>query len=193
MNSRERLQAVLEHRQPDRLCVDFGAGGQTGMGVCAVHRLRQAVLGPSDSTVKVSEPYQMLGEIDEALRNALQLDVVGILPPCDMFGIRQENFKPFIMPVDGTEVRVAGNFNYTMDSNGDLWMHPEGDLSAPPCARMPKDGYFWDSLSRQQPIDERQLDPMTTVRNSDYSPMRMRTISKIKWTGTMNIRMQAFS
>ena len=160
MNSRERLQAVLEHRQPDRLCVDFGAGGQTGMGVCAVHRLRQAVLGPSDYTVKVSEPYQMLGEIDEDLRNALHLDVVGIYPPCDMFGIRQENFKPFIMPADGTEVRIAGNFNYTMDSNGDLLVHPEGDLSAPPSARMPKDGYFWDSLNRQQPIDEGQLDPM---------------------------------
>jgi hypothetical protein len=45
MTPRQRLQAILEHRPADRLCVDFGAGGQTGIGVCAVHRLRQAVLG----------------------------------------------------------------------------------------------------------------------------------------------------
>jgi hypothetical protein len=55
MTPRQRLQAVLEHKVPDRLCVDFGAGGQTGMGVCAVHRLRQALLGDKDWRVKVSE------------------------------------------------------------------------------------------------------------------------------------------
>ncbi len=67
MTSRQRLQAVLEHRPVDRLCFDLGAGGQTGMGVCAVDRLREALLGKSDYKVKVIEPYQMLGEIDEDL------------------------------------------------------------------------------------------------------------------------------
>ena len=78
MNSRQRLQATLNHQPPDRLCVDFGAGFQTGMGVAAVHRLRQAMLGEEGHRVKVIEPYQMLGEIDEALRQSLHLDVVGI-------------------------------------------------------------------------------------------------------------------
>ena len=31
MNARERLQSVLDHKPVDRLCVDFGAGGQTGI------------------------------------------------------------------------------------------------------------------------------------------------------------------
>ena len=88
MTPRQRLQAALEHRPVDKLCLDFGAGGQTGMGCCAVHRLREAVLGKSDYRVKVTEPYQMLGEIDEELRKALELDVVGVHPPCDMFGIQ---------------------------------------------------------------------------------------------------------
>lgn len=159
MTSRERLQAVLEHKSPDRLCVDFGAGGQTGIGVCAVHRLRQAVLGEKYHRVKVIEPYQMLGEIDESLRQALQLDVVGINPPGNMFGFKNEGWKPFTMPVDGTKVLVPEKFNYTKDENGDLFMYPEGDTSAPPCAKMPKNGYFWDSLQRQEPIDEGKLDP----------------------------------
>ena len=45
MTPRQRLGEALEHKPTDKLCVDFGAGGQTGMGVCAVHRLRQAILG----------------------------------------------------------------------------------------------------------------------------------------------------
>lgn len=160
LSSRQRLQAALEHKPVDRLCVDIGAGGQTGMGCCAVHRLREAVLGRTGHKVKVTEPYQMLGEIDEQLRQALKLDVVGVHPPCDMFGIRQEKWKPFTMPVDGTEVLVPGDFNYTKDGNGDLLVYPEGDTSVPPCAKMPKGSYFWDALNRQQVIDESKLNPM---------------------------------
>src|ERR1017187_8483200 len=78
MTSRERLAATLNHQPTDRLCVDFGAGFQTGMGTGAVHRLREAVLGRSNHRVKVIESYQMLGEIDEELRRALGLDVVGV-------------------------------------------------------------------------------------------------------------------
>jgi hypothetical protein len=159
LTSRERLQAVLDHKPVDRFCVDFGAGGQTGMGVCAVHRLRQALLGESDYRVKVTEPYQMLGEIDEALRQALALDVVGIDPPTTMFGFRNEGYKPFTMPVDRTEVLVPEKFNCTRDQNGDLLMYPEGDTNVGPSAKMPKASYFWDSIPRQKPIDKQTLDP----------------------------------
>lgn len=156
--SRQRLGAVLDHKIPDRLCVDFGAGGQTGMGVCAVHRLRQAVLGEPDYRVKVIEPYQMLGEIDEPLRLALGLDVVGVHPRCNMFGFENTGWKPFRMPADGTEVLVPERFNWTMDAKGGLLMYPQGDATVPPCAKMPKHSWFWDSIRRQEPIVEEKLD-----------------------------------
>jgi hypothetical protein len=38
-------------------------------------------------------------------------------------------------------------------------MYPEGDTSASPSGRMPNGGYFFDSIIRQQPIDEDKLDP----------------------------------
>ena len=168
MNSRQRLQATLEHRQPDRFCVDFGAGGQTGMGVCAVHRLREAVLGSGGHKVKVAEPYQMLGQIDEPLRKALGLDVVGVHPRCNMFGFCNEGWKPFTMPADGTEVLVPQQFNYTQDENGNLLMYPQGDLTVGPCARMPRDSYFWDAVNRQGPIDDSELDPMDNCEEFGY-------------------------
>lgn len=158
MTPRERLKATLEHRPVDRLCVDLGAGGQTGIGICALHRLRQAILGTRQDLVRVWEPYQMLGEVDEDLRKALALDVIGIPTPCTMFGFKNEGWKRFTMP-DGTPCLVPGSFNVTRDSNGDYLMHPLGDTSLPPCARMPYDGYFFDSIPRQRPINEQDLDP----------------------------------
>ena len=135
MNSRQRLHATLNHQPPDRLCVDFGAGFQTGMGVAAVHRLRQAMLGEEGHRVKVIEPYQMLGEIDEALRQSLHLDVVGIHGPGTMFGFRtDEAWKPFEL-FDGTPVLVPEGFNTMLDDQGDLLIYPEGDTSAPPSGR----------------------------------------------------------
>ena len=150
MNSRERLAATINHKTPDRLCVDIGAGGQTGMGVVAVHKLRQKLLGESTFKVKVTEPYQMLGEIDHEMINSLELDVAGIATPGTMFGYRCEDWKPFTMTED-IEVLVPGKFNYTSDDTGAIYMYPEGDLSVPPSAKMPKGGYFFDALNRQMP------------------------------------------
>jgi hypothetical protein len=157
MTARERLDAVLQRKPADRLCVDFGAGGQTGMGVCAVHRLRQALLGDREFRVKVTEPYQMLGEIDAPLREALGLDVAGIHPRNTMFGFTNEGEKPFRMG-DGTEVLVPSAFNYTVADTGDILMHPQGDIAAPPSARMPAEGYFFDAIPRQLPVVEEKLD-----------------------------------
>ncbi|HPO70859.1 MAG TPA: uroporphyrinogen decarboxylase family protein, partial [Anaerohalosphaeraceae bacterium] len=156
--SRQRLIDTLNHRQPDRLCVDFGAGGQTGMGAGAVYRLRRALIGQSDYRVKIIEPFQMLGEIDQQLRNVLRLDVAGFNPPTNMFGFRDEGWKPFDMP-DGTPVLVPEKFNYTVDADGGILMYPQGDTSVAPCAKMPAAGYFFDALNRQQPFREEDLDP----------------------------------
>jgi hypothetical protein len=158
MTSRERLAATLNHQSTDRLCVDFGAGFQTGMGAGAVHRLRQAILGPSDFRVKVIEPYQMLGEIDEELRQALGLDVGGVHGSGTMFGFKCEDWKPFTM-FDGTPVLVPGKFNVTPADDGGWMIYPEGDTSVSPSAWMPKGAYFFDATNRQAPLDESRLNP----------------------------------
>ena len=149
MTSRERLDATLKHRQPDRVCVDFGAGGQTGMGVGAVHHLRQAILPDPGFRVKVTEPYQMLGEVDLEMIKMLRLDAAGVSTPDNMFGFRNEGWKSFITH-DGIEVLVPGKFNYTLDPEGAVLMYPEGDTSVPPCAKMPRASFFFDALPRQQ-------------------------------------------
>lgn len=157
MTSRERLLTALQHKEPDRPPMDFGATHVTGMNVTTVHRLRQALLGEKDYRVKVIEPYQMLGEIDSKLADALGVDVVGVMGPRTMFGFENRDFKPLQL-FDGTDVLVPGQFNITTDDKGNWYIHPEGDTSVPPSGHMPKDGFYFDAICRQEPIDEDHLD-----------------------------------
>jgi len=158
LTPRQRLEMALRHVEPDRVPVDFGATSVTGMHVLAVTRLRQALTGDTKFRVKVVEPYQMLGEIDTELRQLLGIDVLGLVPRKTMFGFENQGWKPFAL-MDGTEVLVPEKFNVRKDESGDLLIYPEGDMSVPPSGRMPQGGHFFDSIKRQEPIDEERLDP----------------------------------
>ena len=166
MTSRQRLTATLNHQEPDRLCMDFGAGFQTGMGAGTVHRLREALFGKGNHRVKVIESYQMLGEIDEEMRQALGLDVVGVHGTGTMFGFKNEDWKPFTM-FDGTPVLVPGQFNVTPAEDGGWLIYPEGDTTVPPSGWMPKSSFFFDSTHRQGPFDESNLNPADNCEEFD--------------------------
>jgi hypothetical protein len=162
MTSRERLHATLQHQQVDRVCVDFGATAVTGIAASIVSRLRARLLGDPGYRVKVIEPYQMLGEIDEQLRDALGIDVMGVYARTNMFGFENTAWKPFQL-FDGTKVLVPGDFNVRAEANGDLLIFPEGDTQVPPSARMPEGGYFFDAIPRQEPVIEEELDPRNNL------------------------------
>jgi hypothetical protein len=155
MTSRQRLQTALNHQQPDRVPVDFGATFVTGIHVTIVSRLRQRLLGDAQP-VRVIEPYQMLGEIDDDLRAALGVDVIGALGRRSIFGTEARDWKPFTL-FDGTQCLVPGSFNVTPAPDGGWLMYPEGDTSVPPSGHMPHGGYFFDAIVRQPPLDESNL------------------------------------
>jgi hypothetical protein len=157
MNSRQRVEAALNHRQPDRVPLDLGASPVSGMQVSCVYKLRQALgLDKPGTPVKVTEPYQMLGEIAPDLQDVLGIDVVGISGPNTMFGFPLTDWKPWTT-FDGTPVLVPGGFNTDPEPNGDILMYPGADKSVPPSGRMPKGGFYFDSITRQEPIDDEKL------------------------------------
>ncbi len=155
MTSKERVLAAIGHRQPDRVPMDFGSTTVSGMHVSAVSALRD-YYGLPRHPVKVFEPFQMLGLIEEDLKQALGVDVNGVYRRNTMFGVPITDWKPW-RTHQGLEVLVPGGFNTTTDTNGDTLVYPEGDLTAPPSARMPRDGYFFDTIIRQEPIVEKKL------------------------------------
>ena len=157
MNSRQRVEAALNHQQPDCVPLDLGASAVTGMHVSSVYHLRQALkLDPPGTPVKVTEPYQMLGEIGPDLVDALGVDVLGLGGRRTMFGFENKDWKPWTL-FDGTPVLVPAAFNTEPEPNGDILMYPEGDRSAPPSGRMPKGGFYFDTIVRQPPIDDQNL------------------------------------
>jgi hypothetical protein len=154
-SSRENFIKTINHKQPDSVVVDFGSTGVTGIHVLIVEKLRQHY-GLERKPVKVVEPYQMLGDIDADLIKAMDIDVIGLFSAKNMFGVLNDNWKVH-KTLWGQEVLFPGEFNYSYNSNGDILMYPEGDTSVPPSGMMPKSGYFFDALDRQQPVDEAKL------------------------------------
>jgi hypothetical protein len=163
MNSRERMRAALNHQQPDRAPLDLGSTAVTGIAASCYARLRPA-LGLQARPPKVSEPYQVLAKVEDDVRDALGVDTVPLGLLNTMFGFKAEGWKLWRL-FDATEVFVPDKFVVTSAPNGDWLLFPKGDSSAPASARMPKGGFYFDTIVRQEPIDEAHLDPEEWVRD----------------------------
>jgi hypothetical protein len=159
MNSRENLKKTLNHQQPDHLVLDFGGTAVTGIHCLSVKNLRN-YYGLEDRPVKVVEPFQMLGEVDEELAGMMGIDVIGAYGRDNIFGFANNecDWKPFTSNW-GQELLVPADFNYKKADDGSLLIYPAGDTTVPPGARMPETGYFFDAIIRQEPIDDDALDP----------------------------------
>ncbi len=168
MNSRQRVIAALNHRAPDHIPLDLGASAVTGMHVASVYLLRQALkLDPPGTPVKVVEPYQMLGEIAPDLIDTLGVDVLPLGKRETLFGFRNQGWKPW--DFNGTPVLVPEGFNTQPEADGSVFMYPDGDHAAPPSGKMPEDGYYFDTLIRQPPIDDDHLDPVDNLE--EFGPI----------------------
>jgi hypothetical protein len=157
VTSRERVRKAIAHEQPDRAPLDLGSTLVTGISASAYARLKKA-LGITGGVTRVYDPYQMLAEVEDPVKKVLGVDTYGIQLPTTIFGYRNENWKKFTM-FDGTEVEISGHFEYDVLPDGDIVQYPKGDRSAPPSGRMPRNGFYFDSIVRQEPIDEPKLDP----------------------------------
>lgn len=156
MTPRQKVLAALNHR-PGPVPADFGSTGVTGMHASCVAALRRH-FGLAEHPVKICEPFQMLGEIEPDLVEALGSDAIGVSGRGTMFGFAQENWKEWRCPW-GQVVLVPGDFRVREEPDGDVYIFPEGDTTAPASGHMPRSGYFFDAIVRQPPLEEDRLDP----------------------------------
>ncbi|MFQ5834472.1 MAG: uroporphyrinogen decarboxylase family protein [bacterium] len=178
MTSRERIRKAINHEEPDCIPVDLGSTPVTGIAASTYAKLRQA-LGLTRSPVKVAEPFQMLAEVELEVIEKLGVDTIGLQLPTTLFGFKNENWKPWRL-FDGTQVLVPGLFITREDKDGNLLLYPGGDSSAPPSAKMPKGGYYFDGIVRQEAIDESRLDPQEWVKDqySVYTDEELRYLEE---------------
>lgn len=81
MNSRERLLAALDHREPDRVPFDLGSTQVTGIHALAYRGLREHI-GLPPGEAQVCDAIQQLALPDEDLVTRLGVDVRGLFPLC---------------------------------------------------------------------------------------------------------------
>ena len=77
--SRGRVEAALNHQEPDRVPYDQGGTILTGIHQHAYRRLRKH-LGLPEAEVQIEDPIQQLALVHEDVKQRLQVDVYGVNP-----------------------------------------------------------------------------------------------------------------
>jgi len=173
--SRQRVLDAVAHKQPDQVPVDFGGTSVTGIHVSCVAALRD-YHGLEKRPVKVHEPFQMLGLLDEDLKQVLGIDVDGVFRRRTMFGFENKDWKSW--DFNGLEVLVPGMFNTTVGENGDTLIYPQGDLTAEPSGRMPRGFHFFDAIIRQHHLSDEHLNVEDNLE--EFQPLNEADLATIK-------------
>lgn len=164
MNNKEKVLRALNH-EAGPVPFDIGMLPTTGIHVLILERLRD-YYGLEKKVPVVLEPYQMLGQVEDDLREVIGIDTRPLWSPYTMYGFRNENFKEWVTPW-GQKVLVAEDFKTTEDDNS-VYIYAQGDTNYKPAGEMPKSSFFFDSTIRQQPIDEDNLNPEDNLEEFSY-------------------------
>jgi uroporphyrinogen decarboxylase len=137
MNPRERVLAALNHRQPDRVPVDFGGHRSSGIAAIAYRKLRQA-LGLPERPIRVYDPVQQLAIIDEDVLERFQVDTIEMgrgfaLDDKDWADWTLPDGSPCQMPVWALPERQPGQWAIRSESGRILAKMPDGALYFEQC------------------------------------------------------------
>jgi hypothetical protein len=173
---RKRVLDAINHRTPDRVPMDFGGSATTGIHVSCVAALREHY-GLEKRLVKVCEPFQMLGLVEDDLKEAIGVDVTALMGRTNMFGFENSGWRPWTF--NGLEVLVPEGFRTTVEPDkGGALIYPKGDMSARPSAHMPKGGFFFDSIIRRKGVDFDQLN--ADDNTEQYQPLSAEQLDAIE-------------
>ena len=164
MNSRERVIAAINHRQPDRVPIDLDATNLTGINASSLYKLR-AYLGLEQHPIVIRDLFQMLGVVEDDVRAIIKPDVVGLRGLHNFIGVKETGeYQDFLM-IDGTPTKQFKGNVFQKDESGRVFAYPRGDSSVQPSAVMPATGYFFENIDRTPDYDEAALDPEKDFAN----------------------------
>ncbi|RLE69699.1 MAG: uroporphyrinogen-III decarboxylase [Thermoprotei archaeon] len=122
MNSRERVVAALEHREPDKVPNDFSGTIVSGIHIEAYKALVD-FLGLEVPEPRIWDPVQRLAEVDEGVRRRLQSDCVPLcIRPPDTWSLEIQDQGDCYVYVDewGTTMRMTKRRGYYFE----FWRFP---------------------------------------------------------------------
>jgi len=101
MTPRERVLAAIEHREPDRVPIDFSGHRSSGIAAIAYARLRKA-LGLPERPIRVYDPIQQLAIVDDDVLERFHVDVIEMGRG---FALADEHWVDWTLP-DGTPCQM---------------------------------------------------------------------------------------
>jgi uroporphyrinogen decarboxylase len=114
MNSRQRVLAALNHKQPDRVPIDFSGHRSSGIAAIAYARLRRH-LGLAERPIRVYDMVQQLAIVDEDVLDLFGVDVVEMGRG---FLTGDSQWKDWVLP-DGTPCQIPYYIN--LEKRGEDW------------------------------------------------------------------------
>jgi uroporphyrinogen decarboxylase len=101
MNSRERIITALNHREPDRVPIDFSGHRSSGISAVLYPKLR-AFMGLSPRTVRVYDPIQQMAIVDEDMLDIFHVDTIELGRG---FALKDEDWADWVLP-DGSPCQI---------------------------------------------------------------------------------------
>lgn len=152
MTGKEKLRAAFNHEEAPIL-IDIGGGPTTGIHCKVVEELRE-YYGLEKKPITIMEPCQMLGFVDDDLKEVLGIQTTPIWGIGNLFGFEQtDKVKEWKTPW-GQTVLVPEQFTVTEDEKGDTFIYAGGDTNYPPAGHLPKTGFYFDNTNRSEEFDE---------------------------------------
>jgi uroporphyrinogen decarboxylase len=184
MTSRERIRAVLEGKQPDRVPIDCGGTDVTGLHGIAYNTLKKH-LGLADGKARLFHVYMQLAAVEEPVRKRFSADVVRLSfepkkwktstlsdgSPCEV----PEGWSPAKMP-DGSEALIGPDGDPLIKRLADAaWFSPAGPIC--PFIRTPQDIKNYQPLLKMmdrapwfdETIDDLALRAQEIREKTDYA------------------------
>jgi len=106
MTSRERVLAAIDHKQTDRVPIDFGGHRSSGIAAIAYARLKRE-LGVQTGAIYVYDMVQQLAIIEPEVLDAMGSDVIEL---GRAFMRDDAEWKPWVLP-DGTPCKIPAFIN----------------------------------------------------------------------------------
>ena len=128
MNSRERVLAAIQHREPDRIPFDLGGTVASGIHTRAYRNLR-AYLGLPEVEIKIDDMIQQLATVDEDVRARLRPDLRCVAPRSSaLYRLDLQDQGEYTAYYDewgvGWRMPKEGGFYY------DMFHHPLRDITS---------------------------------------------------------------
>lgn len=137
--SRERILAALNHKEPDRVPVDFGGMRSTGIMAIAYNKLKN-YLGIKTGATKVYDLMQQLAEVEPEILEITGADVVQMHRLKPSFGISIKEWKKGELP-DGSECLYPKDFNPGILNDGTMVIE---DNNGNMIGKRPKNSLYYD-------------------------------------------------